>query len=266
MARKAIFGRSGAGKSWYGGHYLEEIVPKFDYAVHFDIEDEERGLSRPQDSIFKTFYVDKEFANREVDYQGRVMPLVSAVVLENKKVRVVPDGLTPTEQRGLFAELAGLSMEIGKTEANFHLSADEAHQVVPDVADDLDERVIRMLTGGRKKGVEFCLITQRPANMHSEAYSQLNYAAYFSLTKDVDIGKVNGSCGFNAYNVLPELDVREFVLEDLDSGELRLHSTEDDTFERDRPHAAADDGVADEIIDDQAADGVNLRESDDIEI
>jgi hypothetical protein len=258
MARKGIFGRSGAGKSWYGGYYLERILPQFDYAVHFDIEDEERALSRRGDALLKTFYVDKEFADRTVEYDDYVMPLVQAVVLENKKVRIVPDGLTPEEQRELFAELSSLAMEIGETSANFHLSADEAHTVVPDIDDDLDERVVRMLTGGRKKGVEWCLITQRPANMHQEAYSQMNYAAYFSLTKDVDIGKVNGSAGFNAYTVLPELEPREFVLEDLDSGELRKLDT--NNFERERPHVAADDGVADEILDEKASEGQDLRE------
>jgi hypothetical protein len=257
MARTGIFGRSGAGKSWYAGYLLERIAPKFDYAVHFDIEDEEQGLSKKDDAVFKSFYVDEEFADRTVIYEGREMPLVLAVILENNHVRIIPDGLTPAEQRTVFAQISGLAMELGKTEANFHLSADEAHQIIPS-NEEPDDRIIRMLTGGRKKGVEWMLITQRPANLHEEAYSQMNFAAYFSLTKDVDLAKVNGSSGFNAYTWLPELDPREYILEDLDSGELKEKDT--NNLERDYPHTAGDDGKADNVIEESVEGGDDLRE------
>lgn len=254
MARTLVFGRSGAGKSWFLGWYLEQTVPKFDFAVHFDIEDEEQGLSRKQDSIFKSFYVDSEFAVKKVNYRGREMPLVHAVVLHNAKVRVVPDGLTPDERRELFAQVCGLAMEIGKTDANFHLSTDEAHEVIPAIGDNIDQRIVRLLTGGRKKGVEYALCTQRPSNLHDEAFSQANYAAYFSLTKDVDVARVNGSSNFNAYDVLPDLEPREYLWEDLDNGEVYRRTTND--LSRSRPHVADDDGVADEVIDDAiVADG-----------
>lgn len=257
MARTGIFGRSGAGKSWYAGYLLERIAPRFDYAVHFDIDDEEQGLSQKGDSVFKTFYVDREFADQRVAYDGREMSLVKAVILENNHVRIVPDGLTPAEQRTLFAEICGLSMQLGASEATVHISVDEAHQVLPDDSNP-DERVIRMLTGGRKKGVEWMVITQRPSNLHDEAYSQMNFSAYFSLTKDIDIAKVNGSAGFNAYTYLPELEPREYILEDLDSGELKQKSTND--LERIHPHAAPDDGEADEVLEESVEGGSDLRE------
>ena len=263
MARYGLFGRSGSGKSWFFGYLLEDLVPEFEYAIHFDIEDEEQGLSVKDDPLFATFYVDEEFATSEVEYQDRRMGLVEAVVLENKTVRIVPDGLTPAEQRELFARLSKLSMELGKTDANVHLSADEAHQVVPSESHmdgELDERVVRMLTGGRKKGVEWALCTQRPSNLHKEAFSQMNYGIYFSLVKDVDVAKVNGSTGFNAYDHLPELAPREFLLEDLDSGELSKRSSEE--LERDRPHLAADDGVADEKLDRVAEGGETIEAVD----
>lgn len=251
MARSGIFGRSGVGKSWFFGMYLERVVPNFDYAVHFDKEDEERGLSRQGDSLLKTFYVDKEFFHDTRQVQGREVPLVIAVILKNKKVRVVPDGLTPDENRELFAQICNLAMKLGKTDSNFHVSADEAHEVAPAIGDDLDERVVRMLTGGRKKGVEWALTTQRPAKLHEDAYTQMNYGVYFHLSKDNDIAKVNGSCGFDAYNKLDRLGPREAYIEDLDEGSLKLVSTED--MDRERPHLAADDGTADEAF--RAMDG-----------
>lgn len=259
MARTVEFGRSGSGKSWYLGCCLEDIVPQFSLAVHFDIEDEEQGLSRQEDGVFTSFYLDEEFFNTVVEYEGREMPMLQAVILKNRHVRVVPDGLTRNEMREAFAQICHLAMDVtdNGNDVNFHVSADEAHQVLPDVGDDLDQRIVRMLTGGRKQGVEYWFATQRPANLHEEAFSQANYGVYFSLTKDVDIGKVNGSCGFNAYTELPKLDKREFILEDLDSGELRKQSSEN--MERQRPHIADDDGVADDVLMDSASGGEDLR-------
>lgn len=258
MARVGVFGRSGSGKSWFLGWYLERAIPKFDYAVHFDVEDEEQGLSMKDKSLLKTFYVDAEFAAKTVEYQGREMPMVAAVVLKNKKVRVVPDGLTDDEQMALFNDLSRLAMEIGETDANFHLSADEAHQVVPAIGDSLPDGIVRVLTGGRKKGVEWVLCTQRPAKLHDDAYTQMNMAAYFSLTKDVDIAKVNGSAGFNAYTYLPELDEREYIFEDLDAGEVARQST--NNLDREHPHFAPDDGLADDVLEQSVADGTDLSE------
>lgn len=259
-ARTHIFGRSGVGKSWFLGWYLERTIPNFDFAVHFDIEDEEIGLSESGTSMLKTFYVDDEFFEQEVVYKERRMPLVSAVILHNKKVRVVPDNLTPEEKQELFAQICELSMSIGETEANFHISADEAHTVLPAVGDSLDDRIVRMLTGGRKKGVEWMVATQRPSNLHDEAFSQANYGYYFSLTKDVDVARVNGSSNFNAYQLLPELGTREFLNEDLDSGNLYRRDTEE--LERDFTHYASDDGVADQTID-ESVDGAEVIEMTD---
>lgn len=246
MARTLVFGRSGVGKSWFLGWLLEQSIPRFEYSVHFDIEDEEMGLSDPDNPLLHTFYVDEEFMSKEVEYEDRVMPFTSAVVIENNHVRLVPDGLTREEQKELFAELSDLAMSLGKAGANVLLSADEAHNIVPDSGDGLDDRTERMLTGGRKKGVEYILCTQRPSNLHDEAFSQANSAFYFSLTKDVDIARVNGSSNFNAYELLPELAPREFLFEDLDSGTLQRGTSDD--FEREREHFAADDGEVDEVL------------------
>lgn len=258
MARYIIFGRSGSGKSWFFGWVLERVVEMFTYAVHFDIEDEEQGLSMRGRSLFKTLYVDREFADRRVKYRGREMGFVEAVILKNRRVRIVPDALTPDEQRDLFARISALAMKLGSTDATFHLSADEAHQVIPAVGENLDERIERMLTGGRKKGVEWAFCTQRPANIHGDAFTQANWGVYFSLTKDEDIGKVNGSIGINAYTHLPELQPREYILENLNSGKVVKHTSNE--LDREHPHVAPDDGVADDVLESAAEGGEAIRD------
>lgn len=43
MARVVVLGQSGTGKSYYTGYLLEQTVPEFGLAIHYDIEDEEIG-------------------------------------------------------------------------------------------------------------------------------------------------------------------------------------------------------------------------------
>lgn len=257
MARIVMFGRSGSGKSWLFGWLLERAVPNFDFAVHFDIEDEEVGLSQQGRALFKTFYVDKEFLEESVEYKGREMGLVEAVIVENRHVRVVPDGLKTSEKRDLFARIAGLAVKLTKNaEANMWVSADEAHQVVSE--DGIDDRVERMISGGRKMGLEWGFATQRPAKLHEEAFTQANYGYYLSLTKDNDLGKVNNSIGINAFGTLDELKPREFILEDLDSGEIKRHTS--DNLSRENEHYAPDDGAADDVAEAAAEGGEKLSE------
>lgn len=255
MARTGIFGRSGAGKSWYFGWYLERAIQEFEYAIHFDPEDEERGLSLKDDPLFKTFYVDEEFANETAVVQGKELPLVSAVVLKNKRVRIVTEGLTPDEQQELFADICGLAMSLGEGGDTCHVSADEAHSFLPDIGDSLDERVVRMLTGGRKWGVEYAFCTQRPAKLHEDALTQMNFGVYFEVTKDNDVAKINNSCGFNAFQELPGLGTRVCLIENLDEGNLKKVHTED--LERQHPHVAGDDGIADDVF--ENTDGTDIE-------
>lgn len=245
MARTGIFGRSGVGKSYFFGNTLEETVPEFDYAVHFDIEDEEIGMSMKGQSLFKSFYVDRNYANKVVEYEGKELPLVQAVVLEERKVRVIPDGLTEDEQRELFELVCEVAMEVGKQGKTMHLSADEAHIFVPE-GQDLPDSVERVLTGGRKKGVEWTFCTQRPASLHATAFTQLNFGVYFHLPKDNDRMKVNNSSGFNAYHKLESMEEREAWIENLDTGELAHVDT--NKIDRQYEHFSGDDGIADEVL------------------
>jgi len=258
MARTGIFGRSGTGKSYFFGSVLEDTVPDFDYAVHFDIEDEEIGMSLKGEPLFKSFYIDQGYANQVVDYQGRQIPLIQAIVLEERKVRVIPDGLKEDEIRELFRHVSKLSMEIGKQGKTAHISADEAHMYVPD-DEELPDAVERMITGGRKKGVEWTFCTQRPAKLHATAFTQLNFGIYFHLPKDNDRMKVNNSSGFNAYHKLESMEEREAWVENLDTGDLAHLDT--NTIDRHYDHFSGDDGIADEVLSD-LGEGVDRSEED----
>lgn len=237
MARIVILGASGSGKSWYAGWMLERAAPNFDYVIHFDIENEEVGLSDSSDPLLKTVFVD------EKRYERLNLP---QVVYRNQQVRVVPEGLTLEEMRELYGRLCRTAMILAAEEdvGTVYVSCDEAHNVVPQ-ENNLDDRIERLITGGRKYGAEVQHTSQRPQLLHKTALSQVDRAIYFRLGEDNDISKVQKQAEVNAHK-LRELGKRECIIENRDSGEWMIQDTEE--LSRHRPHYSGDDGIVDEVL------------------
>lgn len=239
MARTLVAGSSGNGKSWELGRYLESVVPEFDYGIHFDPEDEEIGLcTTGQDGappVYKSFYVDKAGLTGEWD--------IPATITKEKKLRVVPDGLTQEETIHLLAVCCKHAMAVTNGEPNFHLSVDEAHTVMPKMK--LHSHISRLLTGGRKRGLEWSVATQRLQNIHEDAISQANYGIYFSMSGR-DATKVADEAVFDAESMLPQLERFECIYEDRNTADWwRVYTQQED---RAHPHLTADDGMADEFL------------------
>lgn len=258
MARINVIGASGTGKSHYAGKLLEQVVPEFDLAVHFDIEDEEVGLSDANhDPIYKTLEVSPELASR-LDW--------IKVLANHRKIRVVPDGMTQEERQELYAVLCHVVMRIckdAKPEWTAFVSCDEAHNIVNQHA--FDTRCERMITGGRKHGVECLHISQRPQLLHTTVISQSDRRVYFAVSDDNDIGKIDRVSAFPA-NLLDSLPARCCVVENKSTGDCKVLVTdpdyekhvpdklrsrmdvEVDTTQREHPHYSGDDGIADEAF------------------
>jgi DNA helicase HerA-like ATPase len=238
MARVVILGASGSGKSWFAGYLLELAAPQFDFVIHFDIENEEVGLSdSARDPLLKTLYVDED------RYSSLNLP---RVVYRNRRVRVVPEGLTLEEMRELYGRLCRTAMILAAEEnaGSVYVSCDEAHNVVPQ-QNNLDDRVERLITGGRKYGAEVQHTSQRPQLLHKTALSQVDRAVYFRLGEDNDIRKIQKQSEIDA-NLLLELDKRQCIIENRDSGERVTQNTEELT--RTYPHYSGDDGIVDEVL------------------
>lgn len=238
MARVTVLGRSGTGKSYYTGYLLEQSVPDFDYAVHFDIEDEEKGLSDSKhDPLYKTLYVDKERAEA-ISW--------AKAIYNHKKLRVVPVELTREEQREVYAQIASAAMTLCKDvtpDASAFVSCDEAHNIVKQSS--FDERVERMITGGRKHGVECLHISQRPQLLHTTVISQADRRVYFAISDDNDLAKIDKQAGFSA-SKLQNLPARTCIVENKSSGEYEKIDT--DGIGRERPHYSGDDGQVDKHL------------------
>lgn len=122
---------------------------QFDYEPRYDIEDEEIGLSdRHHDPLHRTLRVGEPLA-RKVDWRR--------VIIEQRKLRVGPIGLTESEMGALYAGLCWQVMELCRgREATAFVSCDEAQNILKQ--SNFPTFCERLITGGRKHGVE-CLIS-----------------------------------------------------------------------------------------------------------
>ena len=234
MARITVLGRSGTGKSYY---LLEQSCPSFNLTVHYDVEDEEPGLSDSNHNpLYQTLTVDAKTANK-ISW-GRCL-------LNHPRLRVVPDDLTQDEQRVLYAEICRQAFRICKRRKNISglVSCDEAHNVL--TQHDFPTPCERLITGGRKHGLECLHISQRPQLLHSTVISQADKRVYFAISDSNDLKKIDKTSNFPA-SKLKALPKRTCIVENKDSGEWI--EVETDGVGRERPHYSGDDGVLDQHL------------------
>jgi hypothetical protein len=275
MARTVVFGKSGSGKSWFTGQRIEQILEpddpddEFEYAIHVDLEDEEKGLSVTDDPLLATFECDEELLRDQVvvdpddppEYipeeelaDGPVIWLPKWVVYRNKYVRTVPEGLTADEQVVLTEMMADAALMTG----DCHFSMDEAHRIA--TTSMIRDRLETVITGGRKRGVEWAFITQRPQAIHKQIISQVDIGIFMKLTSERDLKKADALAEtFDAEETLQQLPTRVAIVENYEDGSARRIDTED--LERKRPHLAGDDGKAN----DKWLEGGEVINAEDIE-
>lgn len=246
MARLSVIGNSGTGKSYGAGAIIERVLDPdhpenpgktFDVAVHFDYEDEEKGLSDVEhDPILQRFDVTASKAAR-IDWPY--------FLYKHRRVRVVPD-MSKAKATELLGVICGAMMDLCRDfepELTGFLSLDEAHLFIPQ--SNTDERVHRLISGGRKHGVEFLVITQRPANLHTNCMELSDRRFYFRVDGDNDLSKLQRVTTFDA-DRLQRLQDRDVIVENKSTGEHEKQSTNDWT--RVRPHYAKDDGIIDDAL------------------
>lgn len=259
MARMVMLGQSGTGKSYGQGCLLERALDPshpdnggetFDMAVHFDPEDEERGLSDPDNNpLFATLNVDVKDARR-INW--------AVLIAGRERVRVVPDMRTG-HSRQLFGVIAQACFKIAKDHLpnrSILLSCDESGDIV--TQNGAADAALEVQTRGRKHGLETIHACQRPQQLHTTILSQVDRRFYFRISGDNDVRKINGQSGFDVNRIpvesehinpgdgIQDLPNRVVVAENTSNGEIAVESTENWT--RKRPHYAGDDGVLDSVL------------------
>ncbi len=272
MARVTVLGRSGTGKSHKIGEILEKCLDPnhpdnggesdvFDAAVHFDLEDEEKGLSDPDHNpIYKTLPVTPEKAEK--------LSWIK-VIWNHRRIRVVPEDMTLDQATELYARIAEAAMKFAKEldAGSILVSCDEAHNLISQTS--FPDSVERMITGGRKHGCECVHASQRPQLLHTTVISQADLRVYFSITDDNDLAKIDSVSSFPA-QILTELPSRVCVVENKNTGEAKVVVTDADyankvpetalggpnhgiemvvdESSRIRPHYSGDDGIIDQAF------------------
>ena len=229
MARMTILGSSGTGKSWYAGWMIENIAPELEYGIHLDYEDEERGLSLAENPLYETAAIDEDLLSTDFE----------SVLRRDKRLRVVPDGLKKSEIQDLAESLADAALEVG----DCFFSWDEAHNVAG--KHEIGDRLERLVTGGRKFGVEWLAVTQRPQKLHEDILSQSNVSVYFAVDSDRDLKKIDESSSIDIDRIR-DLDERQAIMENHDTGEMKTIDT--NNLDRTYPHVAGDDGIAEGML------------------
>jgi len=248
MARVSVIGNSGTGKSWAAGALIERVLDPdhpeappdtFDLAVHFDYEDEEAGLSsaagehRP---IYQRLDVDRDLAGR-INWQK--------MIYHHQRIRLVPD-MTPAAARELLGAICEALMALCKhvnPDWSAMLSIDEAHNFIPQ--QNNDQRVHYLLSNGRKHGIEYLVVTQRPATIHTSALGLSDRRVYFRVDEKNDLRGLRDVTTFEAAK-LQRLNDRECIVENKSTGESVRESTE--SWVRRRAHHSGDDGVVDDAL------------------
>jgi DNA helicase HerA-like ATPase len=229
VARMTILGSSGTGKSWYAGWMIENIAPELEYGIHLDYEDEERGLSLAENPLYETAAIDEDLLSTDFE----------SVLRRDKRLRVVPDGLKKSEIQDLAESLADAALEVG----DCFFSWDEAHNVAG--KHEIGDRLERLVTGGRKFGVEWLAVTQRPQKLHEDILSQSNVSVYFAVDSDRDLKKVDESSSVDIDRIR-ELDERQAIIENHGTGDVKAIDT--NNLDRKYPHVAGDDGKAEDVL------------------
>jgi DNA helicase HerA-like ATPase len=248
MARVAVIGNSGTGKSWGSGCLIERVLDPdhpdapaetFDLAVHFDYEDEEVGLSESGgefEPLMLRLDVDVARA-RKINWRK--------LLLRRRRLRIIPDMTVPAARELLFA-LSEALMSICKDlhpELTAFLSIDEAHNFIPQEV--TDRRIHYLMSNGRKHGIEYLIVSQRPVSLHTSALGLTDRRLYFRVDEKNDLRGLREVATFDV-NRLQQLDDREVIVENKSTGESVVESTE--SWTRLREHHSGDDGVIDDAL------------------
>jgi DNA helicase HerA-like ATPase len=208
---------------------IENIAPELEYGIHLDYEDEERGLSLAENPLYETAAIDEDLLSTDFE----------SVLRRDKRLRVVPDGLKKSEIQDLAESLADAALEVG----DCFFSWDEAHNVAG--KHEIGDRLERLVTGGRKFGVEWLAVTQRPQKLHEDILSQSNVSVYFAVDSDRDLKKIDESSSIDIDRIR-DLDERQAIMENHDTGEMKTIDT--NNLDRTYPHVAGDDGIAEGML------------------
>ena len=188
--RMAIYGQSGSGKS----HYAKKLIQGIDRIVCFDPEEEYGSLP----GFISVTSLDE------------LLEILKDCHDSSFKVAFVPQAMREEAQLHEISVLIEKMQEpykAGKSERKVTLLVDEMNLSFPLNTKDEHSGFARLVSRGRKRGINIIGITQRPAEVATRFRGNIDRLACFSLSlpNDMDvIGKTVGPEAQSAVKELPE--------------------------------------------------------------
>lgn len=211
--RGFITGKSGSGKSNTASVLIEEMLSEGLAAFIVDTDGEYYGLKQE----FEVLHVG---ADETCDLQvgPEHAPRIAELAL-HQNVPVILDlsaYLSGEEARALVASACGaLFRKQREARRPLPVFVEEVHEFLPEGGglDEVGKVLIRLAKRGRKRGLGFCGISQRPASVKKDFITQCDYLFWHRLTWDNDTRVVGRVAGTEAARVVPDLADGEALFE-----------------------------------------------------
>lgn len=171
-------GMSGFGKSYFAGGLAEASNKQ---RIILDPKNEHRDLAE------FLLVIDPAVAAR-ADKMGGWYEFFKQVIATGKSIRIQVKGFTPQQYLDMMDGLAHAMHERG----NLFFMADEYHRAAPNpsaMIGNCPPWVLVLHTDARTCGIDFIVLTQRPALLATTVISQANRKFCFRLEYDVDVKK-----------------------------------------------------------------------------
>ena len=229
--RGFVTGKSGGGKSNTASVIAEELLADGHPLLIVDTDGEYYGLKEQYEVLHAgageecdvrvgTEHADK-LAELALDGGVPVILDVSACLDEegHDLVRATVEALFTREQ---------------EARRPFLLLVEEVHEFIPESGglDSAGEMLIRVAKRGRKRGLGFCGISQRPANVKKDVITQCDWLCWHRLTWDNDTSVVRRVLDGDAATAVQSLDDGEAILvTDWDGSRRRVQVRRKETFD-----------------------------------
>jgi DNA helicase HerA-like ATPase len=197
-------GKTGTGKSWLAGYHVEELLNEGKYVVVFDPHNEHAfGQKYP----FAKLVVGEEVLKR-LD-RKKAFEILKYYQKQGKNLRIVTNKLYMEQYMHLVDCFSWAILNVG----NVAFFIDECKNVAPNEQGAPIE-LKKLVTEGRKFGVDVIMVAQRPAMVDTTLISQANSYYIFQMTDKNDLERIRGY--LNNVDDVHNLKGREYIYIDTD--------------------------------------------------
>jgi hypothetical protein len=267
--RGFVTGKSGSGKSNTASVVAEELLADGHPLLIVDTDGEYYGLKERYEVLHAG-------ADEECDVQvGSEHAGKLAELALDGSVPVILDVSAYLDDEGhelVRAVVEALFTREREARRPFLLLVEEVHEFIPESGglDGAGKMLVRVAKRGRKRGLGFCGISQRPANVKKDVITQCDWLCWHRLTWDNDTSVVRRVLDSETADTVQNLDDGEAVLvTDWDGMRRRVQVRRKETFDAgatpglggvERPELKS---IGDGLLDDLQAISERQRERED---